>query len=340
MRRISCVLLLIVIVIISSCSTSSAVYDIHPEKTEEYLLGSYELATVYAKGHEELSRCVPVVITWKGGDGYYTFILSTDEDFSDSKVYRTETNSISLENLFTGTDYFWRVEETGETGSFTVSDHAPRLISVDGVTNFRDIGGWMTESGKGVKEGLLYRSARFSENRTASPLITDKGMETMVNDLSIRTELDLRDTKDNEYGGLEESVIGEEVEYVLLPMKSGGSYLVLNLSALPELFGILADEESYPLVFHCSIGTDRTGVVAFLVNGLLGVGEEDLYRDYLLSNFAEISVMRTPNDIRDYIKYMDKYPGETLSERIENFLIANGVEKENIDRLREILLEP
>ena len=340
MRRISCVLLLIAIVIISSCSTSSAVYDIHPEKTEEYLLGSYELATVYAKGHEELSRCVPVVITWKGGDGNYSFILSTDDHFSDSKVYRTETNSISLENPFTGTDYFWRVEETGETGSFTVPDHAPRLISVDGVTNFRDIGGWVTESGKRVKEGLLYRSARFSENKTASPLITDKGRETMVNDLSIRTELDLRDAKDNEYGGLEESVIGEDVEYIHLPMKSGGSYLVLNLSVLPELFGILADEERYPLVFHCSIGTDRTGVVAFLVNGLLGVGEEDLYRDYLLSNFAEISVMRTPNDISDYIKYMDKYPGETLSERIENFLIENGVEKENIERVREILLEP
>ncbi len=340
MRRISIILFTVFLAVLSSCSTSSVVYDIHPAKTEEYLQGPYELASVYAKGHEELSRCVPVVITWKGDDKPYTFLLSTDEDFSSTKVYVTETNCISLENLYTGTDYFWRVEETGETGSFTVSDHAPRLISVDGVTNFRDIGGWMTESGKRVREALLYRSARFSENRTALPLITEKGRRTVVDDLSLRTELDLRDSRDNEYGGLEESVIGETVKYIHLPMKSGGSYLVLNISVLPDFFRILADEDNYPLVFHCSIGTDRTGVAAFLVNGLLGVREEDLYRDYLLSNFAGISVMRTPNDIRDYIKYMERYPGETLSERIENFLISSGVDKEDIESVREILLEP
>ena len=340
MRRISVGLFLIVLAIVSTCSTSSVVYDIHPDKTEEYLLLSYETATLIAKGQEELSRCESIVISWKGGDEHYTFILSTDEDFSSYRAYGTETNSISLVNLFTGTDYYWRVKETGEEGMFTVSDHAPRLISVGGVTNFRDIGGWMTESGKRVKQGLLYRSARLSENVTAAPLITDTGRAAVVNDLSIRTELDLRDTKDNEYGGLEESVIGENVRYIHYPMKSGGNYLVLNLSVLPGLFEILSDADNYPLVFHCSIGTDRTGVVAFLVNGLLGVGEEDLYRDYLLSNFADISVMRNRNDIRDYIKYMDRYPGDTLSERIENFLVANGVNEESIAKIRELLLEP
>ena len=42
------------------------------------------------------------------------------------------------------------------------------------------------------------------------------------------------------------------------------------------------------LLLHCSIGTDRTGVICFLINALLGVSEEDLYKDYLFSMFGMI----------------------------------------------------
>lgn len=229
--------------------------------------------------------------------------------------------------------YYWKVIGTSSSGAFTVQGDAPRVIDVDGVTNVRDVGGWRGN----IKQGLMYRSARLSENKTGESLITDEGRKTLVEELGIRTEVDLRDSKNNEYGSITQSPAGDEVEYIHYPLKSGGSYLKLNISSLPGLFEILGDEENYPLLFHCSIGTDRTGVVAFLVNGLLGVDEEDLYRDYLISNFAIVKVIRTPNDITDYIEYMDRYPGETLSERIEAFLLESGVDKSDIDSLKRIM---
>ena len=335
MRRII-ILLLSVLALAVSCSTTAVVFDVHSPVLEEYLSSPFEMATVYAKGQKENGRPEKIHISWKGEEGKeYTFLLSTDEDFSSYREYLSDTNSIDLENLFIGTTYFWKIEGTSESGSFRVSAHAPRVIDVDGVTNFRDVGGWNDS----IRQGLLYRSARLSENRTGEPLITEKGRKTFVEELGIRTEVDLRDTKDNEYGSLSSSAAGEGVKYIHYPMKSGGNCLLLNIGVLPGLFEILADESNYPLVYHCSIGCDRTGVVSFLVNGLLGVSEENLYRDYLVSNFALVKVMRTPSAIDDYIDYMERYSGETLSERIEAFLLDAGVEAEDISAFREIMLE-
>lgn len=50
------------------------------------------------------------------------------------------------------------------------------------------------------------------------------------------------------------------------------------------LFKVLADENNYPLVFHCSQGVHRTGTAAALVLRLLGVPWETIKEDYLLSN--------------------------------------------------------
>lgn len=330
------VLLLSVIVLFVSCSTTNVIYDIHQPLLEEYLSSPVETASVYAKGQKELSKPERIRIGWKDeGKDEYIFLLSTSEDFRSAREYRTKTNYVELENLFTGKTYYWRVEGTSSSGSFTVAGDSPRVIDIDGVTNVRDIGGWRED----IKQGMLYRSARLSENKTGESLITDEGRKTVVGELGIKTEVDLRDSKNNEYGSITASAAGEEVRYIHYPMKSGGSYLILNIPVLPGLFEILGNEENYPLLFHCAIGTDRTGVVAFLVNGLLGVSEEDLYRDYLISNFALVKVIRTPGDIREYIEYMDRYPGETLSERIESFLLESGVEKSDIDSLRRIMTE-
>ena len=335
MRRII-ILLLAALVLAVSCSTTAVVYDVHSPVLEEYLSSPVEMATVYAKGQKESGKPEKIHISWKGEEGKkYTFLLSTDEDFSSCREYHTESNSIALENLFIGTTYYWKVEGTSQAGSFSVSGHAPRVIDIDGVTNFRDVGGWNDN----IRQGLLYRCARLSENRTGEPLITEDGIRTFVEELGIKTEVDLRDTKDDEYGSLSSSVAGDGVKYIHYPMKSGGNYLLLNIDVLPGLFEILADEDNYPLVFHCSIGCDRTGVVSFLVNGLLGVSEEALYRDYLVSNFALVKVMRNRSDIDDYIEYMDRYPGETLSERIWAFLIDEGVKEEDISAFRRIMLE-
>ncbi|GME32743.1 Tyrosine protein phosphatase 6 [Neofusicoccum parvum] len=44
---------------------------------------------------------------------------------------------------------------------------------------------------------------------------------------------------------------------------------------------VLAREESYPVLWHCTQGKDRTGLVTMLTLFLLGVSEEDVQRDYM-----------------------------------------------------------
>lgn len=79
-------------------------------------------------------------------------------------------------------------------------------------------------------------------------------------------------------------------------------------------------------------------MVTFILNGLLGVGVDDLYRDYLFSNFGYITALRTKNAIKDYVLYMNRFKGNTLSERIESFLIENGVEENSINSFKIIML--
>ena len=59
-----------------------------------------------------------------------------------------------------------------------------------------------------------------------------------------------------------------------------------SLVALKNIFTKLADSSSYPVYFHCNAGADRTGTLAFLLNGLLGVSYADLIKDFELTTFS------------------------------------------------------
>ena len=167
-------------------------------------------------------------------------------------------------------------------------------------------------------------------------MITEQGLKA-VRELGIKTEIDFRTTDDGESGNITESPLGSDVKYVSIPLRSGGNIILLNKDSLKDLFAVLGDESNYPIVFHCSIGTDRTGMAAFLINGLLGVSKDDLIRDFLFSNFGNIGSMRTQSIIETYIDTVGIAGGSTLSEQIENYLISVGVSTEDIATLRRML---
>ena len=142
--------------------------------------------------------------------------------------------------------------------------------------------------------------------------------------------------------GLDGSPLGPLVRRVEV---SSGCYSQMDepwaKAACRKALECIADENSLPLVFHCSSGQDRTGTLAFLVNGLLGVSPEDLVRDWEASALwkDEHDWFNRNNTYAALLAVMAKYPGDTLNDRIEAYVKSTGFTSAGIARLRTLLLE-
>lgn len=322
-------------------------YQIHTELQDKFLEGDYNLISSIATGSEELSYPLPVVLKLNKLSEYkennlYQILLSNDYSFADSKIYTTKENELEVYNLKINIVYYWKVISSNNESKifgFMIESVGPRNIYIDGITNARDLGGWNCSDGKVVKQGMIFRTSKFNEDESTNILITEKGIKMLVEELKIKSELDVRDIDDNENGGITNSPLGDEINYFPVTMKSGGNYLTLNKGRLKDVFAVLGNESNYPIVIHCSIGTDRTGVICFLVNGLLGVSEEDLYKDYLFSNFANTYGVRTTSAIKDYLKQINYASGDTLEEKFYNYLVNNGVNEEDLKTIIRIMKE-
>ena len=130
-------------------------------------------------------------------------------------------------------------------------------------------------------------------------------------------------------------------ENVLTYVGERNSFLYDNPARIKEFFELLSDRNNYPIDFHCAIGKDRTGCMAYLIEALCGMKEEYLYRDYLFSNFAKISGICKTDDIDDrYGATLKAYEGETLQEKTYKYLNeVIGVESEKLDAIKDILID-
>ncbi|MBQ9457375.1 MAG: tyrosine-protein phosphatase [Bacilli bacterium] len=317
----------------------------HSEDQAAFLKGPYNEIPKYAHGDKELSRPLSSVLTWTGGEAPYTVTIK--ESAGKTVSFQTNDTSYNLVNLKLDTTYEYSVADRNtvlKEDSFTTEDGIVRNLYVSGVTNVRDVGGYPL-NGKRTKQGLLFRGARLNENKTeeVTPVVNEKGKKTLLEDFGIKTEIDLRRVDNNEVGGLVEGgagVLGEGVAYYQCPMRYDSKMPgILNDNGLRKTFGILGKKENYPIYFHCSIGTDRTGYVSWLINAYLGVEEDYLWKDYLFSNFGNIDGSRVVSSISNgYVQNIKNAQGETLSEKAKTYLLARGVEEAELQVLREMML--
>ena len=101
------------------------------------------------------------------------------------------------------------------------------------------------------------------------------------------------------------------------------------------------------ILFHCNKGADRTGTFAFLLEGLLGVSESDLAKDYELTSFVYSGRYRNlesdnhKNGYKGMIWYVNKYfNGETFHEKIEQMALGMGISQNDINDFRKLMTEP
>ena len=314
------------------------VFDFHTELQTNYLNDIYNHISPYADGTKELSKPKGVTIHYSNPENNeYVIHLRSDKDNRD---FVASGEEFTFNNLYLDTLYHYELRKDGQIytqSDFKTTDVAPRNIDVEGVTNFRDLGGHPTNNGGKTKQGLIYRSAKFNANESDTPLITDKGRDVVIDELKMKAEIDLRVVENNENGNLSASVIDSSVKYYPVPMRYDGTFMEINKDAIRDLFDIISIRDNFPFVFHCSIGTDRTGLVGFIINTLLEVRVESIYRDYLFSNFGNIGSSRNTGPIDTYIATLANYPGNNMKEQMISYLNSVGVDNSKIDSFINIM---
>ena len=100
------------------------------------------------------------------------------------------------------------------------------------------------------------------------------------------------------------------------------------------------DEKNYPIGFHCIAGADRTGSLAYLLEALLGVSDEDLVLDWELTAFHNPNHKFAHADRYDkLVAGFGKYPGANARERAEGYVKSLGFTDEDIAKFRKIMLK-
>lgn len=176
-----------------------------------------------------------------------------------------------------------------------------RHLPFDDLPNFRDLGGYPTPDGRRVRPGLLYRADSLGKLTEGTPDWTrflSLGVGTVI-DLRYPWEIEGRGRipAHPSFGYHNLSIEHRPYDQaVLTPDIDPGPYLAERFAEVAEdgteeigralRLVAAAAEQNAPLVFHCASGKDRTGLLAALILGLLGVPEPTIIEDFTLTELA------------------------------------------------------
>lgn len=264
----------------------------------------------------------------------YQIELADNDLFENAHVgmLNAASGTYVLEHLFANMRYFYRITAyttTGVvyvTGKFETAD-TPRILSIDGISNVRDIGNWKTDSGKRIKQGLLIRGTEMDGAVEHIYHLTDKGLVDMLEIYGIKTDMDLRAET---FGSRD--ALGSRVKHTYYDMVMyEGIFNEEGKEKVRRVFAELAEPDNYPIYMHCTYGCDRTGTICYLLEALLGVSRGDCIKEYGLSNMNIQNILSVEQGLT-------AYGGETLKENAERYLMDCGISQMQIQSIRQIFL--
>ena len=228
----------------------------------------------------------------------------------------------------------------GKAGTLKPLDALRWIRTSAGATawNVRDLGGWACDGGT-VKYGLLFRGGKLAAaDRTV-----------LVGELGVQHDLDLRG---REGGGSDDepemtaSPLGSDVWYTrtqqyawyaLTPVASWQIYLRCVIDAVTH---------REPVYFHCTAGADRTGTLACVLEGMLGMSQSDIDKDYELTCFysgtSSDSAARRRNetDWTGLINAINAVPGDSFRDKCVHFAVGTcGMSMADINAYRAAMID-
>ncbi|PWN60574.1 tyrosine-protein phosphatase [Chryseobacterium oncorhynchi] len=188
--------------------------------------------------------------------------------------------------------------ETPEYGK----NETEKVIQIKKVNNFRTVGNIKNTEGRTLKSGKLYRSAHLHKLKKKSFDDIEK--------LGIKEVIDLRNSKEisqspdqlpaetvyKKYSAFEDE--GDQLaqaKKLVLKGKVNASdadkrmidfyreYVTENPATIKVIITEILDSKD-PILYHCTAGKDRTGIVTALILTILKFDKKTIYNEYLLSN--------------------------------------------------------
>lgn len=321
------------------------------------VMATYAASSAYS--YIDRKDCpIPVTIPWANSASSST-VISIYDDKSQLVWTQNATagaTSADVYNLIPGYTYSYTVSEgdvVWEKGYFSTTGRR-RMIKVSSIeasghaNNCRDLGGLkVTDKGdnKTIKYGYIFRGTNMDST-------TDDEKSILTRFLNIGMDIDLRSGSANSPGGNNGNsncyrpFSASQVEGYINPGFNSFTDLTNAdkvKSVLTAVFNTAkSGKASY---FHCYIGADRTGYIAMLIEGLLGVSEKDCSIDYELTSFSEAAGLRyrtgRPQDyyFRQGIDHLRKQSGDTFQDKVENYVKSIGITQDQIDEFKSIVLE-
>lgn len=233
-----------------------------------------------------------------GGVSIYASESPTNFDHEEPVAH---TIPLSTAATISGLDpnrryYFELVPDSGDPSRVVAERKLP--LSAD---NFRDIGGYSTDSGDNVRWGLLYRSNnlaglspddlrylgrlrvrlvcdfRSEPERTRDP--NRKPGEADTEELAIQAEgLDPAALQER----IRTGVSADELEQVMITAYR--SFVTHHSDQWATMFERILQPGNLPTIVHCTAGKDRTGFASAMVLMALGVPEKTVFEDYMATN--------------------------------------------------------
>jgi len=222
-------------------------------------------------------------------------------------------------------------------------------VDLEGLCNFRDLGGYPTVDGGVVRRGRIYRSDALHR-------MTEADVDTVCL-LEIATVIDLRAPDEVAHVGTG-LIDGLGAQYHNLPTRpavlteaadddgpppSAAEHYFGYLSEGRACFGgvveTFADPAAFPAVFFCNAGKDRTGAVAAMVLGLLGVDDESVAADYArTAEVLEVIGAATSRDYPTDVKAWRNLSPDMRTARAETMLEFLGLVQQRVGGWREYVL--
>ncbi len=306
-------------------------------------------------------------IRWKladAGEEDITLHLEDKLGWSADIAVSAGSAFADISNLVPNDDYNYKVTTASgkvlTQGSFKTTGTVHQAFfrgdrkGVKGARNCRDLGGWKTIDGKTVKFRKVYRGGRLNDKWET--MMNAAGKKELAAE-GITAQLDLRGESD-----VESSPALKDMAFCAPVIEQGGKTMLdADRAKTKECFEFVVNcvREGKPVYFHCSLGRDRTGTLAVLLLGVLGVREGDISKEYELTYFAPVGYSVSSSEkssnpepifknTRDKWVYSDVAPyfwsfasgNETFAQGVEKYLLTvAGVSQKDIYDFRSLMLE-